>query len=240
MRCILKSGGARGGASPPLKWLGSIPFEESLKEQERLKPLAKAGKLCFLGFESLRPVISQGLRSSGEDILWPESRLKAHGLKTIKLRRGGEATLHAPGQLVIYPALALPLLKLKVRDYILCLESLTKEVLRELGIKTERTDKDSGLSTKRGKIAFFGVHISGGVSQHGLSVNVNNDLSLFSAIKSCGQGGRPHDSLALNGIDITAAELFRLWTSRAALFFQDRARRRPAPAGIKTAAPAAR
>ena len=173
------------------RWAGAIPFEDSLKEQERLKPLAKKGEFCFFGFEPLEPVISHGLRSGDADVLWPESRLKSHGIKRAALKRGGEATLHAPGQLVIYPALSLPLLKIKVRDYILCLEDLTRQALAGLGIQTERRDRDSGLSTQRGKIAFFGIHVSEGVSQHGLSINVNNDLSLFSAIKSCGRAGRP-------------------------------------------------
>ena len=208
------------------RWAGSIPFEESLKEQERLKPLAKEGKFCFLGFESRQPVISHGARSSQEDILWPESGLRERGLKRLELRRGGEATIHAPGQLVIYPVMFLPLLKIRVRDYILLLESLTKKVLSDLGIQAERTDRDSGLSTKKGKIAFFGIHVSEGVSQHGLSINISNDLKLFSAIKSCGRAARSHDSLALNGIGATAEELFRLWAEKAILFFDGSGKRK--------------
>ena len=93
-------------------WTGSVPFEKSLTIQEKLKASAKEARFCFFGFESHQPVISMGLRSDQTHILWPEEKLKKHNVLRVKVRRGGEATLHSPGQLVIYPVLSLPLLGL--------------------------------------------------------------------------------------------------------------------------------
>ena len=83
-----------------------------------------------------------------------------------------------------------------------------------------REGKYAGLYTKRGKLCFFGIHISEGVSQHGVSINVDNDLTLFDSIKSCGEGGREHDSLSFYpDISINKKELFFKWCDKAFDFF---------------------
>ena len=73
---------------------------------------------------------------------------------------------------------------------------------------------------KGGSFVFFGIHISEGVSQHGVSINVDNDLTLFDSIKSCGEGGREHDSLSFYpDISINKKELFFKWCDKAFDFF---------------------
>ena len=117
--------------------------------------------------------------------------------------------MHAPGQLIIYPVLFLPSLGLKVKDFIVSLEEITQSVLTDFGIETDKEGQYAGLYTERGKICFFGIHISEGVSQHGVSINVHNDLNLFQAIKSCGEQNRPHDSLSLYpSFSLSQKELF--------------------------------
>ena len=201
-------------------WLGSIPFEHSLKTQEKLKALAKKSQFQFLGFEVTEPIITLGLRGDESHILFNESRLKQHNLSKLKLKRGGEATLHAPGQLIIYPVLSLLHLDLKVKDFISVLEEITKALLKDFGIETKKEGKYAGLYTERGKICFFGIHISEGISQHGVSINVNNDLSLFQSIKSCGEQNRKHDSLSLYpSFSLNKEELFYKWYEKAVTFF---------------------
>ena len=202
------------------EWKGKIPFSESLKLQEERKAKAKKGQGAFLGFESDRPMITMGFRSDKDHILWSDERLTEHNISQMEVRRGGEATLHSPGQLVIYPVLSLPRLGLKVRDFILALEEITQSVLKDFDIETEREGEYAGLYTSRGKLCFFGIHISHGVSQHGLSVNVDNDLSLFDSIRSCGETGREHDSLSLyKSFSLSKKELFFKWCDKALDFF---------------------
>ena len=204
-------------------WAGTIPFKRSLDSQEKLKALAKKSQFYFFGFEVTEPLITLGLRSDESHILFNESQLKLYGLSKMKLKRGGEATLHAPGQLVIYPILFLPRLGLKVKDFIVSLEEITQSLLKDLGVETKKEGQYAGLYTKRGKICFFGIHISEGVSQHGLSINVNNDLSLFNTIKSCGEQNRPHDSLSLYpNFSLSQEELFLKWCEKARAFFTDK------------------
>ena len=200
------------------KWLGSISFEESLKEQQELKNLAQKGRFCFLGFEPRDTVITKGLRSDSKDILWDSNQLKQHSIKILSLKRGGQATLHSRGQLVLYPVVSLPLIGIKVKDFIVLLESITQAVLKDLNIDTKRLEKYSGLSSSKGKIAFFGIHISQGISQHGLSISVSNPLHLFSSIKSCGVADRDHDSLLLQKINMTTKELYDRWIEKSMMF----------------------
>ena len=195
-------------------WKGQIPFQKSLELQETLKTRAKKGEPFLMGFESSHPVITHGLKGNQGDILWSGEQLKKAGMDVLPLKRGGQTTLHSPGQLVIYPVIHLPSFGWKIRDFILFLENATKELLWDLKTPTERRERNSGLFTSRGKIAFFGIHVSEGVSQHGLSINVNNDLSLFQSIKSCGAPHRPHDKLE-NHVPLSEpAGLFKKWTKK--------------------------
>ena len=201
-------------------WADSISFEESLTIQKELKGLAKQSQFCFFGFESSQPVITMGFRSDQSHVLWTEEKLRKHNISQLEIQRGGEATLHSPGQLVIYPIVFLPLLGLKVKDFITALESISKETLGDLGIKTQKEGKFAGLYTKKGKLCFFGIHVSEGVSQHGLSINMDNDLSLFESIKSCGEIDRVHDKLSFySDISISQQDLFLRWCDRAYSFF---------------------
>ena len=202
-------------------WLGDLSIEASLKKQSELKKqiLQKEKKTgFFIGFEPKDSVITTGLRSDKNDILWSEKKLKQFSIKTLSIKRGGEATLHAPGQLVVYPVIPLALFSLKVKDYIVRIENISREVFLQIGISTEKKEKNAGLFTSTGKIAFFGVHISEGISQHGLAVNVSNHLKFFEAIKSCGLAKRSHDSLSGRGIRISTKELFEIWADTAQKF----------------------
>ncbi|MBC6416016.1 MAG: lipoyl(octanoyl) transferase LipB [Bdellovibrionales bacterium] len=182
--------------SSHFEWMGTISFKQSLKLQESFKKKAQNKKNYFIGFEVSHPVISLGLRADKTHILWKKKRLKKFNISVVKVRRGGQATLHAPGQLVIYPVVYLNSLGLKVKDFILFLQKVTKLFLEKYEINTTPGKDFAGLYTNKGKIAFFGIHISQGVNQNGLSINLDNDLSLFDSIKSCGHFLRLHDKMS--------------------------------------------
>ena len=141
-------------------WLGQLPFQDSLKKQADLKQqlLNKPdGAGFFMGFEPQNPVITKGLRAGSEDILWTDRELKNQGIDVVSLKRGGQATLHAPGQLVIYPVIRLKTFSLRVKDYIVAIENITKEMLSKMNVPTERRETDTGLSTRtRGNWLFLG------------------------------------------------------------------------------------
>lgn len=194
-----------------------MSYSESLTLQEQMRKKASGHTSGFLiGFECLTPCITLGLRGKADrDLIYSPEECQKQGMEVVSVRRGGQATLHSPGQLVIYPVLDLLKWKIKLKDFLDHLQKITIQTLQELGVEVFREEKFAGLLTSRGKIAFFGVHVCRGVSQHGLAINVCNDLTLFDSIKSCGKKNRPHDSLKSTGLNLTCRDLFLKWNNKA-------------------------
>ncbi|MCB0394926.1 MAG: lipoyl(octanoyl) transferase LipB [Bdellovibrionales bacterium] len=191
-----------------VKWLGTVDYIDSLTLQNQSVEKNKiTGRNLILGCEH-SSVITLGRRSEGDG----EIRSKTH-LPVVKVSRGGHATLHSPGQLVIYPILNLRELKLTVRDAICLLEKATQASLKSLGIETHRKHEEPGLYTDKGKIAFLGINVSHGITSHGVSINVSNDLSLFKNIRSCGIENESFDRVASYNDQILTHELFNRWVS---------------------------
>ena len=193
-------------------WKGEIPYRESLVLQEQLKPLAYKTKRSFLmGFEC-PATITLGLRGQKDiDLKQTENEYIKQGIEIVPIKRGGQATLHSKGQLVLYPIMDLLQWKIRPRDFLSLLEEITQKTCQNYGVKLEKKEDSAGLFTQKGKVAFFGIHISQGVSQHGLSLNVKNNLTLFNLISSCGMAHRPHDSLYNQGVRSPLKEIFNIW-----------------------------
>ncbi len=201
-------------------WKQKISYQQSLDVQESLKHQVKGCKKAFLfGFECL-PCVTLGLRGSKDvDLNCSDEECNRQGVDVVSVKRGGQATLHSPGQLVMYPIIDLRQWKLRPRDFLSFLEHITIDVLNGYGVQVRKKEKSAGLFTDIGKIVFFGVHISEGVSQHGLAINVANDLSLFRIIRSCGVKGRVHDSLKNRGVNVALRELCFSWRDTASTYF---------------------
>jgi lipoate-protein ligase B len=65
--------------------------------------------------------------------------------------------------------------------------------------------------TSNGKIAFIGIRVERGITRHGISINISNDLSLFGEIRACGQVARQVDSIFDHGIDLELRAAFEEW-----------------------------
>lgn len=196
-------------------FLGLYDFQKSIQLQAELRKLAETSKCNFvIGLEH-PAVLSLGYRAK------IENEIKVHKigansnslneLPVVQTSRGGLATIHSEGQLVIYPIINLRKLNLGVRDYVSILLVTTQELLKSLDIDSFTDSKDIGLYTRFGKIGFCGVQIKNGITQHGLSLNVRNDLTLFQEIRSCGVENSKIDSLSQYQITHTLSELYELW-----------------------------
>lgn len=195
-------------------WENQISYLDSLKKQEELKAKCLETNNNFALCFHCPTVITMGLRGSEEDLLLSRSEYKKKNIPIISIKRGGQATLHSPGQLVLYPIANIKENKFRVKDFIHFIEQVTYKVFEQLGVSTHKEEGQAGLFTNKGKIAFFGIHITDGISQHGLAINVNNDLSLFDLIRSCGVSHRAHDKLS-NYCKIAIQEIFSLWLKTA-------------------------
>jgi lipoyl(octanoyl) transferase len=193
------------------RWLGLLPYSEALDLQFKLHEEVKTQSGGFvLGLEH-PAVITLGRRATVEDdLLAQESTLNEMKVQLFKVDRGGQATLHSPGQLVIYPILNLDKYKIGVKSFVEILHRVSQKTLEDYGIHSE-IRYDSGLYTLRGKIVFTGLRIEQGVSRHGLAININNNLEQFSLIRPCGRAEETFDSIAYHHKDASSQEVFKLW-----------------------------
>jgi lipoyl(octanoyl) transferase len=119
----------------------------------------------------------------------PEHILEEIGIPIVKIDRGGQVTYHGPGQVVIYLLLDLAGLKIKVRELVTAIEQGVIDFLAAHGVRAERRAGAPGVYVGEAKIAALGLKIRNGCSYHGLSLNVDMDLSPFAAINPCGYAG---------------------------------------------------
>jgi lipoyl(octanoyl) transferase len=130
------------------------------------------------------PVYTLGLASKPEHL--PRIPNK---IPVVQSDRGGQITYHGPGQAIVYPLLDLRRRGLGVRSLVRKLEFAVIKLLAVHGIKARGNDKAPGVYVGDAKIAALGLRIRNGCCYHGLSLNVDMDLSPFEAINPCGFPG---------------------------------------------------
>ncbi len=131
-------------------------------------------------------VITLGPRTAEGDLLVDGETLRRRGVEVRRTDRGGGATFHGPGQVVAYPVLDLRSWGLRPRDYLRFLEGIVLRALRGFGVEGTTIDGRTGVWTPGGKVCAMGVRVAGGVTLHGLALNVETDAAGFSAIVPCG------------------------------------------------------
>ena len=123
---------------------------------------------------------------------------EAQGIEVHDTDRGGRVTYHGPGQLVAYPIVSLKPYGDDVHEYVRRLERVAIGALAEHGVEAGTIEGLTGVWTQgeppgsvagaeeARKIGSIGVHVSRGVTTHGLAINVNNDLQPFDWVVACG------------------------------------------------------
>jgi lipoyl(octanoyl) transferase len=128
----------------------------------------------------------------------------ANGIPVVAADRGGEITYHGPGQIVLYTLVDLARRGLKVKPFVRLLE---QTVIDLVGRRAERREGAPGVYVDGAKIAALGIRVARGRAYHGLALNVDMDLSPFSAIDPCGYPGLPVTQTRSIGIAGTSTEL---------------------------------
>jgi lipoyl(octanoyl) transferase len=136
------------------------------------------------------PVYTLGLNGKQQHLL------KQTDIPVIPVDRGGQITYHGPGQLVVYLLIDLERQNIGVKDMVAGIEQAVIDYLKELGIWAGRKSGAPGIYVEGAKIAALGLRIKKGRSYHGLSLNVDMDLTPFSDINPCGYEGMPVTQLA--------------------------------------------
>ena len=176
--------------APVVERWGRVPYAEALTRQLALHARRLAGEAAdTLVLVEHPPTITLGRHAPTNDILADPAELARRGIEVVRSDRGGRATYHGPGQVVLYPVVSIDELGLGVKDWVCLLEGALLDALTDFGIRGERHAGTAGIWTSQGKIASIGLRVARGVSYHGVSLNACLDASVFDCIVTCGVGG---------------------------------------------------
>ena len=157
-----------------------LPVWQAMKAVTARRDAHHSDELWLLEHEA---VYTLGLAGRPEHVLDPGTIALQH------VDRGGQVTYHGPGQLVAYTLVDLRRRTLGVKDFVRQLESALITTLAQFDIHGTPRPGAPGVYTDRGKIAAIGLRVKRGCTYHGISLNVNMDLSPFEGINPCGHAG---------------------------------------------------
>lgn len=190
--------------------LGLVDYETSLSIQRELaRDISLGRRVSTLLLCEHNLVITLGRSADKNNILGPEEELKERGIAIKNTTRGGDVTLHLPGQLVVYPVFDLRLLGRDLHYFLRGLERAAVLLLRDYGIGAETKSGFTGVWSGNKKIASIGIAVSRWIAYHGMSINVNCDMDLFSLIRPCGQDIIMTSILNENAADVPDMEIVK-------------------------------
>lgn len=176
-------------STPPVQHVhwGRLRYADALQRQHQHWQGVQDGthQETFFTLEH-DPVLTLGRRGKREDIHVTDAQLEALGVDVVNADRGGEVTYHGPGQLVIYPILAVRERGIYAGDLVRGVARAVCTCLAELGIDAHYDTENPGVWTHDAKIAAVGMRISRGVSLHGTAINLTTALSAFNLFVPCG------------------------------------------------------
>jgi lipoyl(octanoyl) transferase len=147
------------------------------------------------------PVYTLGLNR--KDVRMPSRA----DIPVVNTDRGGKITYHGPGQIVIYVLIDLQRKHINVRQLVSALENSVVSLLAELSIESSARADAPGVYVQDKKIASVGLRLKNQCCYHGISLNVDMDLSPFSAIDPCGYKGLEVTQLKDFGVVLPQAEI---------------------------------
>ena len=192
-------------ASPAVRQLGCVDYEPTWRAMIDFTAARTAETPDELWVCEHPPVYTLGLAGKAEH------RLIDNGIPLVKIDRGGQITYHGPGQVVIYLMLDLERRELGVREFVSLIEQAIIDLLAENGVSAQRRDGAPGVYVDQdgieAKIAALGLRVRKNGCYHGLSLNVDMDLSPFSAINPCGYAGMAVTQTRDMGMSLSPAQV---------------------------------
>ncbi|MEP0518911.1 MAG: lipoyl(octanoyl) transferase LipB [Hyphomicrobiales bacterium] len=200
-------------AFKPVDWLSDdqpVPYETALSSmEERVTDIAAGTLPELVWLLEHEPLYTAGTSAQDGDLLTPDR------FPVYKTGRGGQYTYHGPGQRIAYVMLDLSHRTQDVRQFVAVLEQWVINTLASFGVTGERREDRVGVwvtrpekaplpdgTIREDKIAAIGIRLRKWVSFHGISINVEPDLSHFDGIVPCGVSG--HGVTSLYDLGVTA------------------------------------
>lgn len=194
---------------------GLAPYEATLAAMEaRAEAIARGEADEAIWLLEHPPLYTAGTSARAEDLVDPGR------FPVFPVGRGGQYTYHGPGQRVIYTMLDVKARGADVRCFVRALENWVIATLAEFNVKGEIRPGRVGVwvtrpnrpanpdgSPAEDKIAAIGIKLRRWISFHGISINVEPDLSHFGGIVPCGIRDHGVTSLVDLGLPVTMADL---------------------------------
>jgi len=193
------------------RYLGRSRYEPVLTLQRQLLAARQRGEISdTVLFVEHEPVITLGRGTKPGHLLASQETLQSLGVDLVTVERGGDITLHAPGQLVCYPILDLRPDRCDVRRYVTDLANSMRRVLADFDLDAGLVNGKVGLWLDRAspskwqgasaavelaKIGAIGVRLSRWTTMHGYALNLSTNLQLFNLIVPCGISEYPVTSV---------------------------------------------
>ncbi len=200
------------------EWITSdtlVPYDRALAEMEARADAIRTGEAAeAIWLLEHPPLYTAGTSAQAQDLRDPDR------FPVYEARRGGQYTYHGPGQRVVYTMLDVAARGRDVRAFVQTLERWVIDALAEFGLNGEIREGRVGVwiarpdqpplpdgTPREDKIAAIGIRLRRWVSFHGLSINVEPDLTHFDGIVPCGIKGHGVTSLVDLGLPVTMADL---------------------------------
>lgn len=173
---------------------GRVDYVHAARLQRSLRAAREVGEVedLLLVLEH-DPVVTCGTRTEPSDV----RLVRDAGLPLVAVERGGKATWHGPGQVVVYPIFGIDVVNGDVPELVRRLEQALIDTLVDCGLEAARRPGLPGVWVGGDrKIASVGLRLTRGVTFHGVALNVSCDLSGFSSFTPCGITGAQMTSIA--------------------------------------------
>jgi lipoate-protein ligase B len=186
---------------------GLVDYLDGLERQKKCVQSVIAGAGDHLILCEHPAVLTLGRMTKPESLLYQREEIEGRGVMVTNVDRGGDVTLHAPGQLIVYPLFNLNKHGKNLKFYMEKLEEVAVDLLKNFGILAISISGQRGVYVGPDKIISIGVGVRKWVTYHGLGINVNTDLSFFNLIKPCGLDVRMTSMQKLKGHAVAMQEV---------------------------------
>ena len=185
-----------------VRWLGRVAYRDAWDMQHELVAQRREGKIVDQLLLLEHPaVLTLGRNGDPAHVRATADELAARGMELIRVERGGEVTYHGPGQLVGYPIIRLADRGILLRPFVRVLEQAMIDTAEGFGVDAGRRDGfpgvwcDADTSSPR-KLGALGLRVEGGVTYHGIALNITTHLDDFALIDACGMPDTESTSIA--------------------------------------------
>jgi len=166
-----------------VKHLGRVEYEPTWRAMQQFTESREQDSTSEAWIVEHPPVFTQG--QAGK----PEHLVAVSEIPVVQSDRGGQVTYHGPGQVVIYLLLNLRDTGMGIRGLVTAIEDSIIAMLADHNIDAESRRDAPGVYVDEAKIAALGLRVKRGFTYHGLSFNLDMDLSPFQQINPCGYQG---------------------------------------------------